>query len=120
MANKSYAYLLNVESSNLVFSKTDNTEFDDIIITFTDQNGTLSEVEDKVHLAWLINNIEMACHFTEPRTRKYLKGYGLLTFGRNLSNKYGKNLLSTTTKNGLDAAKAVSKKVVHKIVEATA
>ena len=35
--NKSYAYLLNVESSNLVFLKTCNTEFNDIIIRFTDQ-----------------------------------------------------------------------------------
>ena len=30
--NKSYAYLLNVEPSNLVFFKTYNTEFDEIII----------------------------------------------------------------------------------------
>ena len=37
--NKFYAYLLNVEPSNLVFLKTYNAEFDEIIITFTDQNG---------------------------------------------------------------------------------
>ena len=37
--NKSYAYLLNVEPSHLVFWKTYNTEFDEIIIRFTDQNG---------------------------------------------------------------------------------
>ena len=35
--NKSYAYLLNVEPSSLVFLETYNTEFDEIIITFTDQ-----------------------------------------------------------------------------------
>ena len=35
--NKSYAYLLNFEPSNLVFLKTYNTEFDEIIITFTDK-----------------------------------------------------------------------------------
>ena len=35
--SKSYAYLLNVHSSNLVFLKTYNAEFDEIIITFTDQ-----------------------------------------------------------------------------------
>ena len=34
--NKSYAYLLNVEPSNLVFLKTSNTEFDVIVITFMD------------------------------------------------------------------------------------
>ena len=36
---KSYSYLLNLEPSNLVFLKTYNTEFDEIIVTFTDQNG---------------------------------------------------------------------------------
>ena len=34
--NKFYAYLLNVEQTNLVFLKTCNTEFDEIIITITD------------------------------------------------------------------------------------
>ena len=53
--NKSYAYLLNVEPSNLVFLKTYNTEFDEIIITFTDQNGRLLEIEYKVSLTLLIN-----------------------------------------------------------------
>ena len=38
-SNNYYANLLNVEPSNLVFPKTYNTEFDDIVITFTDQNG---------------------------------------------------------------------------------
>ena len=54
--NKSYAYLLNVEPSNLVFLKTYGTEFDEIIITFTDQNGRPLEIEDKVNLTLLINN----------------------------------------------------------------
>ena len=54
MPNKCYAYLLNVEPSNLVFLETYNTEFDEII-TFTDKNGRLLEIEDKVNLALLIN-----------------------------------------------------------------
>ena len=37
--NRFYAYLLNVEPSNLVFLKNCNTEFDDITTTFTGQNG---------------------------------------------------------------------------------
>ena len=53
--NKSYAYLLNVETSNLVFLETYNTEFDKIIISFTDQNGRPLEREDKVNLTLLIN-----------------------------------------------------------------
>ena len=47
--------MLNVEPSNLVFLKTYNTEFDEIIITFTDQNGRPLEIEDKVNLTLLIN-----------------------------------------------------------------
>ena len=54
--NKSYAYLLSVEPSNLVFLKTYNTEFDETIIIFIDENGKPLEVEDKANLALLINN----------------------------------------------------------------
>ena len=39
MPSKSYAYFLNVERSNLVFLRTYNTEFDETIIKFTNQNG---------------------------------------------------------------------------------
>ena len=42
--NESYADLLRVEPSNLVFLKTYNNEFDNIIITFTDQNGRPLEI----------------------------------------------------------------------------
>ena len=39
-----------------MFSKTYNTEFDEIvIITFTDQNDKQLEIEDKVNLRLLIN-----------------------------------------------------------------
>ena len=54
--NKSYAYLLSVEPSNLVFLKTYNTAFDDIIITHTDQNGIPLEIEDKINLILNIND----------------------------------------------------------------
>ena len=55
MPNKSYVSLLNVEPSSLVFLKTYNAEFDEIVITFTDQNGRLLEIEDKANLTLLIN-----------------------------------------------------------------
>ena len=45
----------------------------------------------------------------EPRTRKYVKGYGFLSFAR----KYKKQLLGTE----LDYLKTTSKKVVHKTGE---
>ena len=46
--NKSYAYLIHIEPSNLVFLKTSNTEFDWIIIIFMDKNGRPLEIKDKV------------------------------------------------------------------------
>ena len=52
---ESYTYLLNVKPSNFAFLKTLNTEFDEIIITFTDQNGRPLEIEDAVNVTFLIN-----------------------------------------------------------------
>ena len=53
--NKCYAYLLNIEPSNSVFLKTYNTDFDEIIITFTDKNGMPLEIEDKGNVTFFIN-----------------------------------------------------------------
>ena len=47
--------MLNVEPSNLVFLKTYNAEFDEIIIKSTDQNGRPLEIDDKINLTLLIN-----------------------------------------------------------------
>ena len=47
--------MLHIEPSNLVFLKTYNTEFDEIIITFTDQNARPLKIEHKVNFALLIN-----------------------------------------------------------------
>ena len=46
---------------------------------------------------------------TEPRFRKYVKGYGFFSFARKFSNKYGKKLVDTATKAGIDATKMASK-----------
>ena len=54
---------------------------------------------------------------TEPRFRKYVKGYGFLSFAKNFGNKYGKKLMDTATKTGIDAAKTASKRVVQKTAE---
>ena len=56
---------------------------------------------------------------TEPKYRKYVTGYGLLSFARKFGNKYGKKLIDTATKTGMDAAKTASKRVVQKTAEAT-
>ena len=53
---------------------------------------------------------------TEPKYRKYVKGY---RSARKFADKYGKKLMDTATKAGIDAAKTVSKWVVQKTAEAT-
>ena len=52
---KSYVYLLKDEPSNLVFLKTNNFEFDEIIISLTDQNSRPLEVEYKINFILSIN-----------------------------------------------------------------
>ena len=56
---------------------------------------------------------------TEPRFRKYVKGYGFLSFARKFGDKYGKKLMDTAAKTGIDAAKTASKRVVQKTAVAT-
>ena len=61
----------------------------------------------------------MTRYSIKPRTRKYVKGYRFLSFTKNLYNKYGKKLLDTATKTKLNTLQTVSKKVIHKVAEAT-
>ena len=55
----------------------------------------------------------------EPNYRKHVQGHGFLSFVRKFGEKYGKKLIDTATKTGLDTAKIASKKVVEKSAEAT-
>ena len=56
--------MLNAEPSNLVLLKIYKTEFDEIIITFTDQNGRPLAIEDKVKLHCLLTNRNDALFYT--------------------------------------------------------
>ena len=56
---------------------------------------------------------------TEPKFRKYVKGYGFLSFARKFGDKYGKKLMDTAAKTRIDAVKTTSKRVVQKTSEAT-
>ena len=46
---------------------------------------------------------------TEPKFKKYVKRYGFLSFARKFGDKYGKKLMNTATKTGIDAAKLLQK-----------
>ena len=59
----------------------------------------------------------------EPRDRIYVKGYGFLSFakniGKNLSNKYGQKIIETAKKSTTDAINTASKRAIQKTAEAT-
>ena len=59
----------------------------------------------------------------EPRDRIYVKGYGLLSFaknmGKSLSYKYGQKLLDSARKSTIDAIKTTLKRAIQKAAEAT-
>ena len=57
----------------------------------------------------------MKRYFIEPRARKYLEGYGFLSFDENFSNNYKKNIGYRNR-----YLKNCFQKVVHKAAEATA
>ena len=56
------------------------------------------------------------CYSIESRERRYVKGYGFLSFakniGRNVGNKYGQKLVDTAKKSASDALKIASKKAI--------
>ena len=53
--NTFYTNLLNVEPSRLEYLRSYKSEFDDTIITFTDQNGRPLQKEDNLNLTLFIN-----------------------------------------------------------------
>ena len=59
----------------------------------------------------------------EPRDRIYVKGYGFLSFaknmGKSLSNKFSHKLIDTAKKSTNDAIKTDSKRAIRKTAKAT-
>ena len=51
---------------------------------------------------------------TKPKCRKYVESYGFLSFARKFGDKYGKKIMDTATKTGIDAAKTAFKREVQK------
>ena len=46
-------------------------------------------------------------HSAEPKFRKYVKGYEFLSFARKFGDKYGKKVMDTTTKTGINAKQKI-------------
>ena len=66
----------------------------------------------------------------EPREKRYVKGYGFLSFAKNmgahatkiaenLNNKYGQKLVDTAKKSATDALKISGKRAIQKTAEAS-
>ena len=62
-------------------------------------------------------------HSIEPRDRRYVKGYGFLSFakniGKNISSKYSQKLIDSDKKSATDAIKTASNRAIQKTAEAT-
>ena len=62
-------------------------------------------------------------YWVEPRDRIYVKGYGFLSFaknmGKSLSNKYGQKRIDSAKRSTADAIKTASKRAIQKRAEAT-
>ena len=69
--------------------KTANTEFQSIQVWLTDQNNRPLEIEDSINIILIWVDIKMR-YWTEPKYRKYVKGYVFLSFARKFGDKYGK------------------------------
>ena len=68
------------------------------------------------------------CYSMESRERRYVKGFGFLSFAKNmgthatrvaknLRNKYGQKLVDSAEKSATDALKTASKRAIQKTAE---
>ena len=52
--NKSFGSLLDISPSNHIFLKTFNSEYDEIVVWFTDQNSKPLEIDDRINLTMVL------------------------------------------------------------------
>ena len=53
----------------------------------------------------------------EPRERRYVKGYGFMSFARNFGNKYGKKLMNTAIKTDKNFNSKYGKKLTDTAIK---
>ena len=53
----------------------------------------------------------------EPRERRYIKGYGFLSFAKNFGNKYGKKFMNTAIKTGTNFNSKYGKKLTDTAIK---
>ena len=111
--NKAFSSLLAFSPKNHVFLKTFNSEFQEIKIWFTDQTSKPLKVEDKINVTLIIKKCGLSIkmrYLIEPRERRYVKGYGFLSFARNIvthAAKIAKNMSNKYSQKLVDSAKKI-------------
>ena len=85
--NNQFGQLINIALHSLTMLGATNTEILFIEVRFTDQNSEPLKIEDNVNY-WA--DIIKMTYSTQPKFRKYIKGYDFLSFARTLGDKYGK------------------------------
>ena len=53
----------------------------------------------------------------EPREKRYIKGYGFLSFAKKFSNRYGKKLMNTARKTGTNFNSKYGKKLTDAAIK---
>ena len=134
MPNKQFGQLITITPHSLAMLKTTNAEFSFTEIWFTDQNNSLLEIEDNVNIMLIIGISYIKMRYkTESKYRRYIPGYGFLSFAKKFGGKYskkineycnknrnicckkigdryGKNFMDTAKKQGTSFAKTAGKK----------
>ena len=82
--NKQFGQLINISPHSLTMLVTTNTEFLFTEVWFNDQNSEPLEIEDNVNLTLTWVDILKMRNSTQPKFRKYVKGYAFCHLQENL------------------------------------
>ena len=86
--------MLDISPRNFISSETFISKFLYIEIRFTDQNAEPLEIEDKTYITSVtkVQHIKMTRYLVQSRDCIFVRGYGFLSFVKNMSKYIGKNL----------------------------
>ena len=91
--NKSFGQLLDNSLKKIIFLKIFKSEFSYIKVWFTDQNSNPLEIEDKINFNLVINLSITYKKMTPIQFKQiFIKGYGFLSFAKNMGTTIGKNI----------------------------
>ena len=126
--NKSFCKLLDSSPQNFKFLKTSNSECLYIEVWFTDEDSNSTEIKEKINITSINYSNTL---FSSARDQIFVKGYGFLSFAKNmgirigknisknLNSKYSKKLIDHAKQSITDALKTASKRAIQKTAEAT-